>query len=104
MGDLSDTERDAQRAAEALARLASYVRMRGDERDAPARQLAEEGAVAAERVLAYLRELRGSGDGVAVAYLQRLGPWRKWCPPRGRPLDLPDQHAGSPQYGGDPGE
>jgi hypothetical protein len=104
VGELSDMERDAQHAAEALARLAAYVRLRGDERDTPARQLAEDGAVAAERVLAYLRDLRGWGDGVATAYPQQLGPWRHWSPQRGYLLEAPDRRARSPRHGGDPGE
>src|SRR4051812_29536644 len=77
-------ERDAQRAAQALASL--FVRLRGDE---TLRTFAAEGVEAAERVLESLRQLRGAGDGEAVAYPERLGPWRNWCPPRGHVLDGP---------------
>jgi hypothetical protein len=46
--------------------------------------LAEDGGIAATRVLAYLRELRGAGDGETVAVPPRLGQWRDWVPPRGQ--------------------
>ena len=45
--------------------------------------LAEDGGVAAERVLAYLRTLQGAGDGAFASVPPRLGPWREWVPPRG---------------------
>src|SRR3712207_8114534 len=44
-------------------------------RDGALRVLAAEGVDAAERVLAYLRELRGA-DGEADGYPVRLAPWR----------------------------
>jgi hypothetical protein len=100
VSDLTEVERDAQLAAQALARLSAYVRCRGDERDSAALNLADEGAVAAERVLAYLREVRGKGDGVAAAYPPRLGPWRDWVPPRGHLLDRQNVRRAH----GDPGE
>lgn len=93
---LSDAERDACDALQALAGLAALLRRPAEEvpgfdpRDPAfddARRLlvglAEDGGAAAARVLAYLRELRGAGDGVAVAVPPRLGPWRDWVPPRG---------------------
>lgn len=45
--------------------------------------LAEDGGAAAGRVLAYLRLLRGPGDGASAAVQPRLGPWRDWTPSRG---------------------
>lgn len=96
MTGLSDAERDACDALQALAGLAALLRRPVEEvpgfdaRDPAfddARQLlvgiADDGGAAAARVLAYLRELRGAGDGVAVAVPPRLGPWREWVPPRG---------------------
>jgi hypothetical protein len=59
----------------------------GDPAMAEARRLllslAEDGGVAATRVLAYLRALQGAGDGAAAAVASHLGPWRDWVPPRG---------------------
>ncbi|GAA0802277.1 hypothetical protein [Spirilliplanes yamanashiensis] len=106
MSDLSDMERDARQVAQALASLSAYVRLHGDSGDAALRMLAAEGSDAAERVLSYLRELRGSGDGEATAYPQRLGPWRDWCPPRGHVLDsvAAPQPAVAKRLRGDPGE
>jgi hypothetical protein len=106
MTDLTDTERDAVQAAEALAGLADHLAARGPELgdgEVVFRALAAEGSAAAERVLAYLRQLRGSGDGVASAVPTRLGPWRNWCPPRGHVLRGPGDRV--PYRGhGDPGE
>lgn len=97
MTGLSDAERDACDTLQALAGLAALLRRPVDEvpgfdpRDPDfddARRLlvglAEDGGAAAARVLAYLRELRGAGDGVAVAVPPRLGQWREWMPPRGQ--------------------
>jgi hypothetical protein len=94
---LSDAERDACDVVQALAGLAALLgRPIGDlpaldpsdPAAAEARRtllnLAEDGGVAAGRVLAYLREVRGSGDGEAVAVPPRLGQWREWVPPRGQ--------------------
>ena len=101
MGELLDAERDAVRAVQALAALNRHLS--GD--PAPAlRGLAEEGCAAAGRVLAYLRELRGAGDGEAITYPARLGPWRQWCPPRGDLLGAPDRSGFRRRHGGDPGE
>jgi hypothetical protein len=96
--DLSDVERDAAWVAEALNN-----HLPGSEASAAAR-----------RVLAYLRTLRGAGDGVATAVPARLGPWREWCPPRGyvlhgHPARVPlraDVRADvrADLRGGDPGE
>jgi hypothetical protein len=113
MSDLSEMEREAQRVAETLARLSAYLRFRDsrdggpggtrDARDATARGVAEEGLLAAERVLAYLRELRGAGDGAAAAYPTRLGPWREWSPgPTVVERNLP--RAMPRRWRGDPGE
>jgi hypothetical protein len=97
MAGLSDAERDACDVVQALAGLVALLRRPVDDltgldaRDPAfddARRtllgIAEDGGLAATRVLAYLRELRGSGDGETVAVPPRLGPWREWVPPRGQ--------------------
>jgi len=105
MSDLSDVERDAQRAADALASLAARLAAGGVDPDSydylAMRGLAEEGAIGAARVLDYLRALRGWGDGAATAYPPRLGPWRDWVPPRGY-VFVP--HRADGRRRGDPGE
>jgi hypothetical protein len=91
VSSLSDAERNAGEAAQALAGLAAWLpRPTGDRTDPAvddARRallsLAEDGGAAAVRVLAYLRTLRGAGDGEAVVVPPRLGMWRDWVPPRG---------------------
>jgi hypothetical protein len=107
MQDLTEIERDAQRAAEALASLAARLSQGGVDADAydylRLRALAEEGGIAAARVLEYLRLLRGAGDGVATPYPPRLGPWREWCPPRGHVLGMHGA-VGRRHRRGDPGE
>jgi hypothetical protein len=93
---LSDAERDACDVMQALAGLAALLRRpAGDlpgpelaDRDsAEIRRLllgmAEDAGVAAARVLSYLREQRGAGDGDLAAVPPRLGQWREWVPPRG---------------------
>ncbi|BCJ54429.1 hypothetical protein Asp14428_59040 [Actinoplanes sp. NBRC 14428] len=86
MTGLPDAERDAGEVVRLLATLAARLRARdidlGDEQELIA-LLAADGGAAATRVLAYLRDLQGSGDGVAAAVPPRLGPWREWVPPRG---------------------
>jgi hypothetical protein len=120
MTELSDVERDAWQVAEVLAGLAAHLDRRGQGDGSPRpgdgrrvdddrvlRALAEEGAAAANRVLAYLRALRGAGDGEATAYPPRLGPWREWCPPRGQILVAPRRRVPRSmqrQGHGDPGE
>jgi hypothetical protein len=97
MTGLSDAERDACDVVQALAGLAALLRRPVDDLPcldpldpafADARRtllsIAEDGGVAATRVLAYLRDLRGSGDGETVAVPPRLGQWRNWVPPRGQ--------------------
>jgi hypothetical protein len=98
---LSDAERDACDVLQALAGLAALLRRPVDDlpgfdsRD-PAfadtcqtmLSIAEDGGLAAARVLSYLRDLRGSGDGEAVVVPARLGPWREWVPPRGHLFGL----------------
>jgi hypothetical protein len=94
---LSDAERDACDVVQALAGLAALLRRpagdgpgldANDPAVAEARRtllsIAEDGGIAATRVLAYLRELRGSGDGEAAAVPPHLGQWREWVPPRGQ--------------------
>jgi hypothetical protein len=88
---LPDAERDACDVVRALAGLSALLNRTATEGD-PAldddarrvlAHLAEDGGVAARRVSAYLRSLRGAGDGYAVAVPPRLGQWREWVPPRG---------------------
>jgi len=118
---LSDAERDACDVMQALASLAALLRrpagdLPGPDPDdavaADARQLllgiAEDGGATAARVVAYLREQRGAGDGELVAVPLRLGQWREWVPPRGRLFGVSAearQANGVPQpRRGDPGE
>lgn len=122
MSSLPDAERDACDVVQALAGLTALLRITGPgQDDVPgcddielneARQkllsLAEDGSAAAARILAYLRNLRGPGDGAAVDVPARLGPWRDWVPPRGHLLGDP---GGTRRVGGlpqprrcDPGE
>ena len=103
---LSDVERDAEQAAEALAGLAHRLALRepdvGDG-DELSRVLADEGGAAAARVLAYLRTLRSPGDGAVSAVPTSLGPWRDWSPTRGHVWRAPRERV--PRRGhGDPGE
>jgi hypothetical protein len=91
VSSLSDAERDACDVVQALAGLAallaqpagSLTELERDDIQRTLLRLAEDGDAAAVRVLAYLRELRGAGDGEAAAVSPRLGPWREWTPPRG---------------------
>lgn len=97
MSSLPDAERDACDVVQALAGIAALLaRPLPGETDAPdqfdpglaeARRvllgLAEDGGATAQRVVSYLRSLRGPGDGEAAAVAPRLGPWREWVPPRG---------------------
>lgn len=98
---LSDAERDASDAMQALAGLAALLRRPVDDLSvldssdpvaADARRLllsiAEDGGVAAARVVDYLREQRGAGDGELAAVPPRLGQWRQWIPPRGHLFGL----------------
>ncbi|MFI5494627.1 hypothetical protein [Actinoplanes sp. NPDC051859] len=85
-GGLSDAERDAGELLRLLSGLSA--RLRAQHQDLGLDQeilaaLAEDGGAAATRVLAYLRGLRGAGDGEATAVPPRLGPWRDWVPARG---------------------
>jgi hypothetical protein len=84
--NLPDAERDAGDVVQALAGLAGLLRKPDVELDDETRilmTLAQNGGEAATRVLAYLRTLRGNGDGDAAAVPPRLGPWRDWVPARG---------------------
>jgi hypothetical protein len=118
---LSDAERDACDVVQALAGLAALLRRQADEVSGlevtepgadDARRLllsiAEDGGLAASRVLAYLRELRGAGDGDLAAVPPRLGQWREWVPPRGQLFGAPGVVARIsqqlPQPRRDPGE
>ncbi|XVU24541.1 hypothetical protein ACQPZJ_46225 [Actinoplanes sp. CA-054009] len=102
MTSLSDAERDACDVMQALAGLAALLRrtaadIPGLDADDPAADdarrlllgLAEDGGQAASRVVAYLREQRGAGDGELVSVPPRLGPWREWAPPRGHLFGVP---------------
>ena len=80
-----DAERDAYEVAQALAGLAALLRTEPfDDTD---RQMllsfAQNGEAAAQRVVAYLRDQRGAGDGDLAAVPSRLAPWRDWVPTRG---------------------
>jgi hypothetical protein len=114
---LSDAERDACDVVQALVGLAALLRRPAEDlsgsflsdlvspdpvsRDPLSRDpasdearrlligIAEDGGAAATRVLAYLRDLRGAGDGEAVAVPPRLGQWRDWVPPRGHVFGTP---------------
>jgi hypothetical protein len=94
VSSLSDAERDACDVVQALAGLAALLAQQPDDQSDPelldARRtllsLAGDGGAAAVRVLAYLRELRGPGDGEAAVVPPRLGMWRDWVPPRGQIL------------------
>lgn len=94
MTSLSDAERDACDVLQALAGLAALLRRPPDD---PATEearrvllgLAQDGEVAAARVVTYLRELRGAGDGELVAVPRRLGRWREFAEPRGHLFGLP---------------
>ena len=91
MSSLSDAERDACDVVQALAGLAAVLARHATDEHDPALddvrrmlvRLAEDGNAAAVRVLAYLRHLRGAGDGDAVVVAPHLAPWRDWVPPRG---------------------
>lgn len=95
MTGLSDAERDASDVMQALVGLAALLRrslpdepeVDLDRSAEDARRLllgiAEDGGRAAARVVAYLREQRGAGDGDLAAVPPRLAPWREWVPPRG---------------------
>jgi hypothetical protein len=111
---LSDAERDACDAVQALAGLAALLGRPGGLHDPAADDarrtqlsLAQDGGAAAVRVLAYLRALRGAGDGEAVAVPPRLGPWRDWVPARGDVFGRPgaDRRIGEVhRHRADPGE
>ena len=82
MDELSEIERDAEQAARTLAMLGHRLADAGpDERRL--REPALDAGAAAARVLAYLRELRGAGDGAALAHPDRWIAWRDWYPPAG---------------------
>ena len=96
MTSLSDAERDAVDLMQALAGMATLLHWPADDLPSSgggveaaddARQLllriAEEGGQAAARIVAYLREQRGAGDGELIAVPRRLGQWRDWVPGRG---------------------
>ena len=89
MSSLPDAERDASDVVQALAGLSALLARTGVDpiTDDDARRvlcgLAQDGGAAAQRVVAYLRSLRGAGDGEVVAVPPRLGQWRDWVPPRG---------------------
>lgn len=102
MTSLSDAERDACDVMQALAGLAALLRRAEDELPgtgpddpaaAEARRLmlgiVEDGGVAAARVVAYLREQRGAGDGELIAVPRRLSSFRDWVPPRGHLFGVP---------------
>ena len=110
VSNLPDAERDAGEVVQLLAGLAALLRQRDAATDEEARlllSLAREGGVTATRVLAYLRDLQGNGDGVSAAVPIRLGQWRDWVPPRGHLFAAPADHQPdgvAPPRRSDPGE
>lgn len=89
MSGLPDAEREATELVQVLAGLAELLRRRTAELDEETQVLlgmALGGGASATRVLAYLRELKGPGDGAAVTVPPRLGLWREWVPPPGKLL------------------
>lgn len=83
-----EAERDAYDAAQALAGMADLLQAAADPGgDRVDRQrlinLAESGAAAADRVVAFLRAQRAAGDGDMAMVPTRLAPWRDWVPQRG---------------------
>lgn len=90
MTGLWDAERDAYDAAQALAGLAQLLaRASGEEERRLLLGMARNGEAAAERVVAYLRQQRGAGDGELAAVPPRLAPWRDWVPARGHLFGAP---------------
>ena len=89
MSSLPDAERDARDVVQVMAGLATVLRAAAGGCALPEHtrgtvlRLVEDGEESAARVVAYLRSLRGAGDGEAVAVPPRLGIWRDWVPPRG---------------------
>lgn len=84
MTGMWDAERDAYDAAQALAGLAALLaREPGEEEHDLLLSMARNGEAAAERVVAFLRDQRGAGDGDLAAVPTRLAPWRDWVPTRG---------------------
>jgi hypothetical protein len=89
MTGLWDAERDAGEVVRALNGLAALLGR--DPAASPPdaetlrimRQLVENSQSSAARVQGYLRELRGAGDGDAVALSPVLAPWRDWTPIHG---------------------
>jgi hypothetical protein len=96
VSSLPDAERDACDVVQALAGLATLLQGAAGDHPLPEAvrgmllRRVEGGGASAERVLAYLRALRGPGDGEAVAVPPRLGMWRDWVPASGNVLG----HAG----------
>ena len=86
VSSLPDAERDACDVVQALASLAALLQGAGGDHPLPdavrgmVRRLVEDGTASAERVLAYLRAVRGPGDGEAVAVPPGLGTWQDWVP------------------------
>ena len=84
MTGLWDAERDAYEAAQALAGLAALLARASNEEERDLLlSMARNGEAAAERVVAFLRQQRGAGDGDLAAVPTRLAPWRDWVPTRG---------------------
>jgi hypothetical protein len=102
LSSLPDVQRDAVEVHQALSGLAALLSRLPGARDVHGRPdpvledarralagMAEDAAMAAERVVAYLQSLSGAGDGEAVAVPPRLGPYREWVPPRGHLFGAP---------------
>lgn len=105
MTQLSEFERDAERAVQALRIAADYLsgeNYEGYGAVSPRESvLFHEGLAAAERVLSYLGSLRRPGDGASAPYPGWSSMWHDWCPHRAPRLTggFPLRHRH-----GDPGE
>ena len=102
MSSLPDAQRDATEVHQALSGLVALLSRLPGARDVHGRPdpvledarralagMAEDAAVSAERVVAYLQSLSGAGDGEMAAVPPRLGPYRDWVPPRGHVFGAP---------------
>jgi hypothetical protein len=103
VSSLPEAQRDAAEVHQALSGLVALLSRLPGARDVHGRPdpvledarralagMAEDAAVSAERVVAYLQSLSRAGDGEAFAVPLRLGPYREWVPPRGYVFGAPD--------------
>ena len=81
--DAGDDAQKAKLIVFAAASMTESLTKAGDEKAGVALRAGGLDDWAADNLLAYLRELRGPGDGAASALAPHLGPWRDWAPSRG---------------------